>query len=86
MLVMAHINLNLYNLHQPLASYPFSSTETSINVDADTDVLYVQGFTWYIHVLAMYKLFQKIENRKENKFFIAEGKSERAILTSQYTV
>ena len=71
MLVMAHINLNLYNLHQPLASYPFSSTETSINVDADTDVRYVKRF---------------IENRKENKFFIAEGKSERSTLTSKYTV
>ena len=45
MLVMAYIDLHLYNLHQVLASYPISSIGASVNVDAiaDADVQCGQG-------------------------------------------
>ena len=34
---MAHITLYLYNPHQESASYPFSSTDASVNADTDAD-------------------------------------------------
>ena len=34
---MVHINLYLYNPHQASALYPFSSIDTSVNADVNTD-------------------------------------------------
>ena len=36
-LVMAHINLYLYNPHQVSASYHMSSIDSSVNTDADAN-------------------------------------------------
>ena len=42
-LVIAHINLYLYNPHLASASYPFSSIDASVNADADADARCGQG-------------------------------------------
>ena len=42
-LVVAHIDLYLYNPHQTSASYPFSSIYAAGNADADTDTRCDQG-------------------------------------------
>ena len=46
-LLMAHIDLDLYNANQVPASYPFSGIDARVNADAesDADAVYGQGFT-----------------------------------------
>ena len=44
-LVIAHIDLYLYNPHQASASYPLLSIDASVNADADADAECGQGLT-----------------------------------------
>ena len=72
MLIMAHIDLYLYNPNQALASYPLPSTDASINTntDADTDVRCGLGFsllsTQTSFVKCLFFILEEVRNMRMN--------------------